>query len=486
MSTQEQPKVEEETPESIQAETKAKLTLAVRIREAKKEAAFVDNYVESLNTKAQEDSEEQANVRNVLELVAPAPEPKVPALSAGRTQLADLSAWRYKTLPAWQQEFRDADSDFIVSSWLRGIGMAHRDGGVELRKCQEASENVRADLLVGASTGGVFDGTMGDAIPLPVASYIQIALYNLTRMRGLIRVFDAAPGTESLRIPLQSAISTSGPFDEQEAITGTSPGLASHLNLVLQKHATVSKLSNEAIEAGSGFGLVQWMINDVTTQMADHEDTLIYSTGAGAASSEPRGLEAADQSLSGTSPTYFVDTLTQVIDFGLETLVDYLHIVKMFYALPEFSRRNAIWSGPDSVMQALSLMLDDNGRPIFLQASEPGGTIGDALGAGNSVGSILGRPVMNLPGVNVALTAAAVTDSDENRLYFWDPKRTIAMLEQSAMRIEASRDADFLADNTIYKFVRRFDSAIMGNAGVSGRFDYVFCGGFTGAGTPIA
>ncbi len=484
MSTELQTNTEQETPESIQAETKAKLTLAVRIKEAKKEAAFVDNYIESINAQSKEDTEEQKTVRQVMSLVAPAPEPKVPALSAGRTQLADLSSWRYKTLPPWQQEFRNADQDFIVSRWLRGIGLAHRDGGAALREAQEASALVRADLAVGASTGGVFDGTMGDAIPLPVASYIQIALYKLARMRGLVRVFDAPIGSESLRIPLQSAISSSTSEGEQDAIAEGTPALASHLNLVLQKHATLAVLSNEAIETGSGFGLIQWLINDVTTQMADREDTLIYSSGAGAASDQPRGLEAADDPAS-TSPAYFVATLTQVADFNKETLVDYLHIVKMFYALPEFNRRNAIWSGPDSVMQALSLMLDANGRPIFLQASEPGGTIGDQLGAGNSQGSILGRPVMNLPGQNVALTAAAVTDTDDNRLYFWNPLRTIAMLEQSAMRIEASRDDEFKADNTVYKFVRRFDSGIMGNVGVTGRFDYVFGGGFTGAGTPI-
>ncbi len=97
---------------------------------------------------------------------------------------------------------------------------------------------------------------------------------------------------------------------------------------------------------------------------------------------------------------------------------------------------------------------------------------------------MMGRPVFNLPGVNVALTAAAVTDSDDNRLYFWNPIRTIAMLEQSAMRIEASRDDEFKNDNTVYKFVRRFDSGIMANT-IATRHDYVFTGGIFGAGTPV-
>ena len=73
------------------------------------------------------------------------------------------------------------------------------------------------------------------------------------------------------------------------------------------------------------------------------------------------------------------------------------HLAKMFFALPEEARRNAIWSGGDQVMQALTNMRDGAGRQILNLQNNPQQIVGDQIGGG-AIGTIYGRPVVNLPG----------------------------------------------------------------------------------------
>ena len=70
-----------------------------------------------------------------------------------------------------------------------------------------------------------------------------------------------------------------------------------------------------------------------------------------------------------------------------------------------------------------------------------------------------------------------------NRLYFLNPTRTYQVLESGTLRVEASRDAGFVNDTTVYRFIRRVDGGVIGN-NIAGRNQYVYTGNITGAGTP--
>lgn len=461
------------TPDEIRAQANEELRKAVERQEALREARTVANLIKTLDESARTITEEQKEVREVIEIVAPAPERRS-ALSAARTQLASLSDFRYRTLPKWQQDFRDADSDHMVARYFRGLWMAsaHHDTSL-LQQVRDEAKLMRADLLVGATGGtdGVFDGTAGELLPLPVANYINIALYRLARFRALTRQNTATNG-QSLRIPLQSTISSSLWKAEAALIIAGEPSVVDHLNLDLKKLTSLGILSNEIL-ADEIFGIVQWLLNDVVMEMAETEDEALYSSGDGIL--EPNGFEAADTGATTNPPYQIALGVLQAANKDLlaDADLDYAHIVKMYYSLPEKERASSIWSGPDAVAEALSLVVDANGRPIFRQANDAGGVIGDAA-ASAQTGTLFGRPFHNLPGKSAAL--GSVTDSTENRLYLSNMERTYATLEKGGVQVAVSTDDEFKTDRTVYRFVRRIDGGVTGN-NITGRFQYIYTGG---------
>lgn len=455
-----------ETEEQAMAALKADLVE----RQASNNVETINKLRTMLDETAARKTPEMANVDAAIEEITPVIEPKQRSV---RPYLAMHA--RYKTLPKWQQEFRTMDDDRIVGLYFRALARANQDGGQSMREIM--GECRAGDLLEGDSAAGApFDGTAGQLLPLPVSNYINIALYRALRFRNLMRMTTTTQGA-SLRVPRQNAIAQTSWEGESDAIAPGEGAIASDLNLVLKKQATLASLSSEILE-DEVFGIVQWLTNDVTMLMAEDEDEKTYGSGNG--TSEPAGLEANDTIVTmTTSNTSFVPAgAAQIANHFLVTDIDYFHVLKMFYALPESERRNASWGGPDQVMLTLSSIVDDNGRPIFRQANQEGGTIGDSLAAGQT-GTVLGRPVFNLPGDEAAVPA----DSNTNRLYFGDFSRSVAGLERAGVRIESSRDSSFSTDMVDYKFVRRIDSGVIGNT-IAARRQFVFSGGITGAGTP--
>lgn len=427
----------------------------------------MNEIVDMFDTMRDRETPEKENSRRVIEVLAPAP--PVPYGAAGRTQLASLSDARYATLPAWQRAFRNADCDMMVKRTF--MALSQKDDAT-LRRLHDETRHMRATLAEGDSSvaGAVFDGTGGQALPLPVANYINQALYRLARWRALTRVATATTGA-SLRIPLQTTVSTSLWEPEADTIVAGEPSTSDALNLQLQKLTSLSVITNELIEDGDAFSVVAWMIEDVVMQMAEKEDEALYSSGAGTASNEPNGFEASDTTLA-SAPTYYVPVSpTQDAIFTTAAALTYAHMVKMFYALPEKERMGAIWTANDTVMEQISLLLDGNLRPIFRVQDAPGDIIGDAP-ASAAQGTIFRRPVWNLPGK----TGGAGENID--RIYFLNPLRTYAILEKAAVRVEASREAGFSNDTTHYRFIRRVDGGVIGN-NISGRPQYVYTGNLT-------
>ncbi len=458
----------EETTEAAEASDIDRIRLAIARSNDEARRQFVDEFETMLQGTSRQATPEQTQVNEVLDEIETTRVAR-PYGSAGRTIPAALSPARYNALPAWQRSFRTPQVDLMCQRYFRALSLKDH---VELRRINDESNDLcRATMAIGdleAAVGGAFDGTVGQSVPLAVANYVNEALYRLARFRQLVRV---ATGS-NLRVPLQTTISSSTWTAEAAALTPGEPSVSDALVLQLEKLDTLAVLTNESLEDGDAFGLVAWMINDVVMQMAETEDTALYSTGD--SSGKPNGFELSDTS-AGTSPAYFVPTVTQAANFALATVIDYFHIVAMFFALSEKERSQAIWTGPDTVMETLSSIVDGNGRPIFRDALAPGDVVGDAPSAA-ATGSIFRRPVWNLPGLEG-------TGQDSNRLYFMNPTRTYQILESGQIRVEASRDAGFADDTTHYRFTRRVDGGSIGN-NIAGRFQYVYCGNITGAGTP--
>lgn len=442
------------------------------------------------------ETRDEANkqVRAAADAVAPAPEDRriVPAFGGGRTVPAHLADWRYRTLTGWQKSLRTPDKDWAVHQWFKGMaqscnGSDHFDQGALLQRIMGQDKEYRralnqfqrADpLLEGASAAGApFDGTGGQGLPLPVANYVMEALFREARVRKLARTFTSP--SASIRVPLQDAISSSAFTAEAASIVSGEPTVTDSLNLVKNGLKTLAELSNELLEDEQVFGMVAWLLEQVMTQMGASEDVFFWQTGTG--SGEPAAMELAD-TLSGTTPTNFVPTLTQVANFDLTTLINYAHVVKMFYSLPERERRNAVWGGNDQVMSALSQINSDTNTPLFQNRNDPAQLVGDS-DSGATITTMLGKRVWNLPGKEAALGSAS--DGDDNRLYFGTMDRMYAILESGDIKVSVSTHIKHEEDMTQYRFVRRVDGQPMTQP-ITGRFNYVFTGGINGAGTPVA
>lgn len=441
-------------------------------------SALVDELARKLQTQAaRTDLPEQVNMRRAIE-AAHEPEGDIPAAyrSPITTIPAQLSDHRYRRLPEWQTArgpngeapLRGPDQDHLVQRWFRAL--AQKDV-FAIREMLEEDKRVRAILLIGDSAAGApFDGSVGALVPLPVANVIEAALYRSARMRQYVRIHTAGPGQTSLRIPKQSAVASSAWKAENAVLVDGQGAAADNLNLNLQKLTNFGVQSNEAIE--DTFGLIEWMISDVGLEMAQTEDSAIYSTGTGGSNEQPSGLELHDTTTA-SAPAYHIPNPQQIsADFttiGTPTLAT---IEDMYFALPEGERANAIWSGPDQVLKAVGRIVDGDDRSIVVAGGSPAGVLGDAI-AGAQNRFILGHPVVSLPGKEG--TPATAPTQDENRLYFWNPRRTVAILEKGDIRMDVSTDSAFGKDNTEFRFVRRVDSGVLGN-GIAGRFQYVYTG----------
>ena len=408
-----------------------------------------------------------------VEDVVPA---RVPARSAGRTLPAALTDSRYRFLPAWQRSFRTPDQDYQVSRFLRALASNDQ---VTLRTIAAEDKLARADLLEGVSTGAPFDGTVGQLLPLPVSNYLLEAVYKAARMRQHARVFQRTAGA-SLRIPTQNLASVSTWVAEGATAAGTSPTVSTSISLVLQKLTHLVAVSNEVLE-DEVFGLAQWLVSDVGMEMAEREDAALYSTGAGAGSNQPRGLEAADTTTA-SAPAYYIPVAVDQFaanDFTSTATLTYAHLVKMYYSLPEKERNGAIWTGNGSIARQLSQLTDQTGgtglgRPILRMQNDAGGIVGDAE-AGGETRSVLGKPFIEMPGVE------GVTDDEaNNRLYFINMARSYAILEAGGIRVAATTEggAAFAEDETHFRFIRRVDGAPTGQP-IPTRPQYVYSGNFT-------
>jgi HK97 family phage major capsid protein len=465
----------ENTPKETEAEQRQRAqeeqmaNLVVRMTERSEDAAL-DKFTELLDGI----STRKPKGEVVEEPIEQTPA-RVPARSAGRTLPAALTDSRYRFLPAWQRSFRNPDEDYQVARFLRALACNDQ---VTLRTIAAEDRLTRADLLEGTSTDGApFSGSAGELLPLPISNYMLEALYKNARMRANARVFQRASGA-SLRIPMQSIASISAWTAEATAVPGgaAEPAVASAINLNLKKLTNLVAVSNEVLE-DEVFGLASWLVNDVGMEMAQTEDIALYNDGDGTL--EPAGFEEADATVT-AGPGYYVDTLTQVANFELATLIDEIHLVKMYYALPERERGGAIWTGNSLIARTLSTMNDSNGRPILRLANDAGGIVGDAE-AGGQTRTVFGRPFVEMPG------ATGAADERVNRLYFVNMGRSYAMLEAGGIRVAATTEGGtaFATDMTHFRFIRRVDGQPFNNP-IAAKPQYVYTGNITGPGTPIA
>ena len=352
--------------------------------------------------------------------------------------VSDLRDARYSTLPKWQRDVgRNHETDKASFDFLRALASNDYD---KLQSINREDEHKRAALAEGASSsGGVFNGTGGQLLPLPMANLINNILYKRARMRQIALVIQSPAA--SIRLPVQGSGATVAWTAEAATLSDASGAYNQGINLVKKNLTNLSTSSNELLE-DSPFAVANWITEDVGGAMAQAEDVAFMTSAA--AGDVTKGLETED--VAGTS--------TSEVDLASATVVTYDDVVKMFFTLEEGSRFNANWFANDQVLIHLSGLLA-NGRPVFQFASDPSAVLSDAMGAPGAVGTLLGRPVFNLPGASSTSTTA-----DTNRLYLSNTRKHYAILDGGDIRAAVSTEAGFTSNSTLFRFVRRVDGAV--------------------------
>ncbi len=351
------------------------------------------------------------------------------------THFKDRSEYRYNLLPEWQKEIRTPAGDHAIWKWLKAN--VSRDHST----MREVYEETRASTLkVGAPGTPIAAGSGGALVPQPLANIINTVLYRTGRMRNLATLVTSPNNT--LAVPVQDASSTTSWVAEGVALTtdGTeSPNYSEAVQLQKKKLTNVSVITAEML-ADSSFAVANWVTDDVSRNMAAAED-LAFATGSGAGAN-PKGIQTQDTAAG-----------AQANEIALSgNAITYAKLLEMMFALGEGYRQNAVWLCNDHVLSLLSQLVSTAGRSIFNFADRPAALVGDEFTAPGAIGTVLGRPIYNLP-----LATSADGTADTDRLYLSDIRRHYIVLTDGGIRMDVSSEFGFATDTIAIRTILRTD-----------------------------
>lgn len=373
-------------------------------------------------------------------------------------RFAQASDARYRNLPEWQREIRTPEGDHAIWRWLNAA--VRRD----VATMREVYEETRAGstLEVGDPGTPIADGSGGALVPQPLANIINTVLYRRGRMRNLATLVTSPNNT--LAVPVQDQSSATSWIAEGAALTtsGTqTPNYSEAVQLQKKKLTNFSIITAEML-ADSSFAVANWVTDDVSRNMAAAED-VAFCTGSGAGAN-PKGFEIQD-TVAGAQ--------ANEIDLTGNNIT-YAKLVEMMFTLGEGYRQGAVWMCNDHVLSKLSVLLDDNGRSIFQFADRPLMIVGDEFTAPGATGTVLGRPIYNLP---MATSAAGTADTD--RLYLSDIRRHYIVLTDGNVRMDVSSEYGFSTDTIAIRTILRTDGTPWSTSTDAYRA-YVWCDGING------
>lgn len=401
--------------------------------------------------------------------------------SAGRTQPVALADWRYRTIPEWQKAFRTPASDLLIASFMSAVrdqdrptirAMMDQDRKVRIANKLPLPESMlRADMDIGDSTGGPYDGTVGQLVPLVLSQQLLQALYRTARVERFARVTFGP----NVRHPKQSALSSSTWTGESLPIAHGEPEADEFLFLALHDLTNRADLSNRTIR--DAFGVVSWLLSDAAGEMQERIDSTFYATGTGTL--QPNSLELADTILVGSAPLGHVKLPEQTADNTVPGSLTRGVMQQMLNLVHVKNRGSVRWCGNDTVMQAIANIVDSTGRPIFQNRNEPVGVLDGEFETGSTIDRAFNKQIVQMPGKESA--DPEVPDETENRLYCIQWDRGYAINRPAGggdVEIAVTTQSDSAFDNnrTAYRFIMSADGGRLGNSAATGVVDYAYTG----------
>lgn len=340
-----------------------------------------------------------------------------------------------RAVPVWESMYRGLpadvrargnrtpENDYMVQRWLRA--WVDKDHATLREIADWDVAGKRAALAEGGATTG------GNLVPTPLANEIV----ELLRLKEAIgpRARRYTSMNQKIDVPTNATKVTATGVAEAGTMTDGSPTYGKKTLTKQKSYALVT--SSYELLVDSPFNIVQ----DITAQAAEgfglYNDTQDILSGNGTPPNQTSAI--------------LVDSGVSSVDAAVAGLI-YSDLTALWFALGSPYRAGAVWLAAGNVCQFLSNLLDSNGRPILNQANEPGMAMSGGQGA-PGVGTIFGRPLLEITGQ----TAGTLVLGNLN--YY-------GVLQEPTMRVEASSDAAFTADQILYKFVQRRDGAVLQGA----------------------
>lgn len=344
--------------------------------------------------------------------------------TGGRVQfVCDAKDLRYRALPEAERMVRTYETDQDVAAWARAL-INHDHGTlVSIEQKYPREKHLRADMAEGAAATG------GTLVPTPLHNLIITKRAKIAKMRPRATVVTSA--AQTIKFPVENAVAAINWAAEGSSPAKSDPTIAP-VTLTKKKCGFRTAISTELVE-DSAFNLVQFLSDQAARAFAVGEDVAFF-TSDGMNNQPTQGLNQA----SITEVNAAVGTLT------------YQDITALMFGLPSEYWQGAVFFASSTVLQYMSELVDNNGRPIFAPAGMALLPVGDQLPG--TVGQIGIFPVVEAP---------LATDE----LYFGNPL-FYGILDGGAMTAVATTEGgdSWANDQVEWKFRARMDGSVLSTA----------------------
>ncbi|KKM00604.1 hypothetical protein LCGC14_1802770 [marine sediment metagenome] len=340
---------------------------------------------------------------------------------------------QYKRLSKEEREVRTPEGDVKTWMWMRAI--VDKDMAT-LKHLAEHDKKRFADLdqndpFIRATMGTTSAAVGGSLVPSPLADLI--ILKRDARERLFPRAMQLTSEAETLTIPGENVVGAVAGVVENVAI-GETDSTIQQTVLTKKKVGRLARSSRELLESLSGaFSLSTILSNQAARKFGVYFDLQGSEDGDGTGTNHTNGL------LNATIAT--VATVTGAISRT--------KILLLLLALPTAWREGTAltFMGNSDVTGFIAGLEDTTGRPLYMNQNAPTRPFSDA---GNAIAILEGVPFIELP---FAL----------DFLYIGALQEGFAVLSGGGMRVEVTDvgAGAFAADQVVWKFVERRDSAVV-------------------------
>lgn len=295
-------------------------------------------------------------------------------------------------------------------------------------KARKMPESERKALGLTAGSEGGF------LVPEEFIAEVDRKLVKRSVMRPNVRVFAGVGKKGSM--PRETG--TVSVFWENENVTSTEGTNPTFGNLIwtLNKLKALTKVSSELLD-GSTIDIVDLLADMIAEQTGVTEDA-VFMDGSGAG--RPTGL----RKLAGITSTAQAGANLAYVDF-----VNVKHSLAVQY------RNNASWILNNDIISLAAKIVDSQGRPIFLDISSLGGQGTLQTIPAQTVGFILGNPVLEQNDIPTNLGGG----SDESEGWFGDLRKAYFVFDGGTMEMSSTDEGfgTFEADQTAVKGLKFVD-----------------------------